>query len=110
MKLPQELINKIESSFGPSNEKRSRVRPCRIRVNGRFVVTRSNKTVWRNIGHAKLAALNHLEHSVGGDDLRRITGYCRYDVHKLVLRELEKSGIIQYVEVSEGDLAELKNG
>lgn len=109
MNLSQELIEKIGSTFRPSNEKRRRARPCRIKFNGEFVVTRSNKTVWQNIGHAKAAALCHLEYAIPGDGLRKETGYNGYDVQKRVLRELERIGAIQYVEASESELVELKN-
>lgn len=90
IKITPEMLTKIENSFGHNNElKQRKTKPCRIKFNGKFVVTISEKTIWRNIGFAKLALNHHLQN-------------CNvYDYYKCkeLRKQLEKSGHIEYVEV-----------
>ena len=55
----KKFIDIVEKSF-PENGRNRKVKPCRIKFNGKFITTTSGKTVWKARGHAKCAFLNHL--------------------------------------------------
>lgn len=95
MNITPETISVIESSFTKNKSPKTvKTRPCRIMFNGSYITTNSGKTVWRNKGFAKSALLNHLQSS---HDVCGLVG--GYSVIKNLRDELEKAGLIQYVEV-----------
>ncbi|RTL01308.1 MAG: hypothetical protein EKK57_04955 [Proteobacteria bacterium] len=101
MNITPELITTIQRSFKTEKSPKTvKTRPCRIKFYGNFIVTHSGKTVWRNIGFAKSALLCHLQldsticHLIGG-----------YYNAKELRTELEKAGLIEYVEVDIEDFA-----
>lgn len=110
MNIPPEVIDAIKSSFENAKcPKTVRTRPCRIKFNGEFITTRSKKTVWRNKGFAKAALLNHLQ-PIGAAINQYILkknalththhhAYVDSRIVKELRDELEKLGIIEYVEV-----------
>lgn len=61
MKTKEELIQIGLDSFKRSPESTRKWVPVRIRINGQFIKTDSNKSVWKCIGHAKNALRNHLD-------------------------------------------------
>ena len=118
MNIPPEVIAAIDNSFEKAKlPKTVRTRPCRIKFNGEFITTRSKKTVWRNKGFAKAALLNHLhERPIGAainqyilkkNALTSTHHYSYVDsrIIKELRDELEKLGIIEYVEVELEDFA-----
>jgi hypothetical protein len=60
--FPQPMIDEVVKSFRTDNSiaKFKKLSPCRVMVNGKFIVTNSGKTVWRRVGDAKSAVKNHL--------------------------------------------------
>lgn len=91
--LNQELISEIEKTFGFKNKIKKQT-PYRVKFNGQFIITSSNKTVWNGIGPAKAAIINHLQ--CWASELG--VGYYKC---KELKDELEKQGIIEYVALSE---------
>jgi len=104
MNIPPEVIAAIKSSFENAKcPKTVKTRPC--------------KTVWRNKGFAKAALLNHLhERPIGAainqyilkkNALTSTHHYSYVDsrIIKELRDELEKLGIIEYVEVDLEDFA-----
>jgi hypothetical protein len=116
MNIPPEVIAAIKSSFENAKyPKTVKTRPCRIKFNGEFITTSSKKTVWRNKGFAKSALLNHLQpigaainqYILKKNALTSTHHYSYVDsrIIKELRDELEKLGIIEYVEVDMEDFA-----
>jgi len=117
MNIPPEVIAAINDTFEKAKlSKTIKTRPCRIKFNGEFITTSSKKTVWRNIGFAKSALLHHLhsryiaiainKYILNKQGTDRDLAYLgtQYDL-KTLRDELEKLGIIEYVEVDIEDFA-----
>lgn len=116
MSIPPEVIEAIEKSLLASKPPKTvKTRPCRIKFNGEFITTSSKKTVWRNKAFAKTALLNHLRSgsiaiainkyilNKQGPD-RNLCYLSGYEL-KTLRDELEKLGIIEYIEVDIEDFA-----
>ena len=59
-----DLTNAVEQTFDTNPRQiRKKQQPYRVKVNGKYIVTDSQKTVWPNIGGAKNAIRNHLNNS-----------------------------------------------
>jgi hypothetical protein len=121
MNIPPEVLKAVEESFLESKyPKTVKTRPCRIKFNGKFITTCSKKTVWRNKAFAKSALLNHLRSgsiakainkyilNKQGPDRNLTSVLGSYEL-KTLRDELEKQGIIEFVEVDMEDFAIQKN-
>ena len=113
MNITQIELTLIENSFKQQPWSRVKTRPCRIKFNGKFITTTSKKTVWRNIGFAKNALLNHFQQDYTLRELAGIlsegnpvNGHRRC---KELIRELEIRNLIEYVEVDISEYAEEKD-
>lgn len=113
-----ELTAVVESTFGtPVDKKRRKQTPHRVKVNGKYIVTQSKKTVWPSIGAAKNAIRNHIETS---DDLRKwilklqmqdavnadrgVQLYYSYSkINDEIIQYLESNNIIEYVPYTDGE-------
>lgn len=113
-----ELTAVVESTFGtPVYKKRRKQTPHRVKVNGKYIVTQSKKTVWPSIGAAKNAIRNHIETS---DDLRKwilklqmkdavnadrgVQLYYSYSkINDEIIQYLESNNIIEYVPYTDGE-------
>lgn len=117
MNIPPEVLKAVEESFLESKyPKTVKTRPCRIKFNGKFITTGSKKTVWRNKAFAKTALLNHLHSGYiaiainkyilnkQGPDRNLTSVLGSYEL-KTLRDELEKQGIIEFVEVDMEDFA-----
>lgn len=53
---PSELANVVGSTFKNSEDhlKRKKKQPHRVKCNGKYITTESNKTIWPSIGAAKM--------------------------------------------------------
>ena len=96
MNINPALISKIKSTFKKKEPKTDKTRPCRIMLEDEFITTGSNKTVWRNIGFAKSALLNHFTTYVIPND----TKSC-----KLLISMLVSEGYIKFIEVDIEDFS-----
>jgi hypothetical protein len=96
-------IARLKQSFRGFNQplKSRKSIPHRIRFNGEFITTDSNKTIWRTKGHAKSALLNHFHMSIGYGDKFLKDHFPQCKTLKELMLFLEKAGIIQYVEFLE---------
>ena len=110
IKIPidNRLISTIEQTFLGKNSTTVKTKPCRIKFNGKFITTESKKAVWRNIGFAKSALLNHFncQHTVS-QYLKSTynVDYTYGSVNKQLIRDLETAGVIEYIEVDVESLA-----
>ncbi len=113
-----ELTAVVESTFGiPVDKKRKKQTPHRVKVNGKYIVTESKKTLWPSIGAAKNAIRNHIETS---DDLRKwilklqvqdavnadrgVQLYYSYSkINDEIIQYLESNNIIEYVPYTDGE-------
>ncbi len=96
-------LDKIASTFTHPKDA-SKTAPHRVKFLGKFVVTESGKTLWRTKGHAKLAVFNHFYSNRGFNALVKKlfnTDYARNDDIRLVIKELEEQGYLEYVPVVE---------
>ena len=113
-----ELTAAVESTFElPGDKKRKNQQPHRVKVNGKYIVTDSKKTVWSSIGAAKNAIRNHIStsnelkkwirnyeiqnanHSVKGVPI-----YYDYSkVHEEIIKYLESNNVIEYVPYTDGE-------
>lgn len=58
----EEFLKQVLESLSPSDLKQKRKpRPCRIKLNGKFIKTSSGKTLWNNPGFAKNAIIYHVK-------------------------------------------------
>ena len=120
MNIPPEVIGAIEKSFLATKfPKTVKTRPCRIKFNGEFITTKSKKTVWRNKGFAKSAFLHHIKSSIiiSSAILEfilkaklvnqpwQVIDYIKSETYKQIVDELEKQGIVEYIEVDMEDFA-----
>ena len=120
MNIPSEVIQAIEQSFAVTKTPKTvKTRPCRIKFNGEFITTGSKKTVWRNKGFAKAALLNHIKSiPIISSAIREfilkeklankpwnVVDYIKSETYKQIAEELEKQGIVEYVEVDIEDFA-----
>jgi len=110
IKIPidAQLISNIEQTFLERNSTTVKTKPCRIKFNGKFITTESKKTVWRNIGFAKSALLNHFNCQSTVSHYLKSTynvDYAYGDVNKQLIRDLEAAGVIEYIEVDVESLA-----
>ena len=100
LKIPQEIVDNIVNSFLPAST--GKTKPCRIKINGQFIATNSKKTMWRNIGFARSALLNHFGGSSEVKDI--VIKHFGEDFYykkgvKVILVELEKMKVIEFVEI-----------
>ena len=120
MNIPPEVIQAIGQSFAVTKTPKTvKTRPCRIKFNGEFITTGSKKTVWRNKGFAKAALLNHIKSiPIISSAIREfilkeklankpwnVVDYIKSETYKQIAEELEKQGIVEYVEVDIEDFA-----
>lgn len=106
--ITPELIQVIEITFSNRGSKTVKTKPRRIKFNGQFITTESKKTVWRNIGFAKSALLNHLNSQLILSVYIKKTfnmDYVYGTVCKQIIRDLEKAGVVEYIEVDVETLA-----
>lgn len=106
VKITQDLINVVSATFVKKTST-VKTKPCRVKFEGQFITTESGKTVWRNIGFAKSAMLNHLNSQLAiSVYLQKILGtpYVYGKIVKEMLRELERAGVVEYVEVNDESL------
>lgn len=105
MKYKKESIEYFCSKFKFEDPKKKKVKSCRIKVNGQFIVMPNGKTVWRRIGHAKSALVNAL-----GSKFTFVDSITGIEGFKLNYREadkyyqnfidfLQKEGILEFVEI-----------
>jgi uncharacterized protein with WD repeat len=113
-----ELTAVVGSTFGiPVDKKRRKQTPHRVKVNGKYIVTESKKTIWPSIGAAKNAIRNHIETS---DDLKKwirklevqdainadrgVPLNYRYSkINDEIIQYLEINNIIEYVPYTDGE-------
>ena len=64
MDFPKSLIEEATNSFITLEELtvKKKLSPCRITINGKFIITNSGKSVWKRVGDAKCAIRYQLEH------------------------------------------------
>ncbi len=98
--VPQEVVNEITNSFLPAST--GKTKPCRIKIKGQFIATNSKKTMWRNIGFARSALLNHFSGSSAVKDI--VIKHFGEDFYykkgtKAILVELERLKVIEFVEI-----------
>ena len=108
IQINDSLISAIELTFSNRNSTTVKTKPCRIKFNGKFITTESKKTVWRNIGFAKSALLNHLNCQYTISQYLKSTHNLDYtygSVNKKLIRDLEAAGVIEYIEVDVESLA-----
>ena len=120
MNIPIEVIQAIGQSFAVTKTPKTvKTRPCRIKFNGEFITTGSKKTVWRNKGFAKAALLNHIKSiPIISSAIREfilkeklankpwnVVDYIKSETYKQIADELEKQGIVEYIEVDIEDFA-----
>ena len=120
MNIPPEVIQAIGQSFAVTKTPKTvKTRPCRIKFNGEFITTGSKKTVWRNKGFAKAALLNHIKSiPIISSAIREfilkeklankpwnVVDYIKSETYKQIADELEKQGIVEYIEVDIEDFA-----
>lgn len=92
-------LQKIASTFAYPKSTNKTV-PHRVKFLGEFIVTESGKTLWRTKGHAKLAVFNHFYSNREFNALVNKlfnTDYARNDDIRLVIKELEEQGYLEYV-------------
>lgn len=98
--IPKEVVDKITNSFLPAST--GKTKPYRIKINGQFIAMTSKKTMWRNIGFARSALLNHVSGNGGVKDI--IIKHFGTDFYykkgfKVILVELERLKVIEFVEI-----------
>jgi hypothetical protein len=123
MKITTELIQSLESSFIYKDHKTKKQTPYRVKFNGKFITTKSKKTIWPSIGAAKNALLLHLSCEYHHDvtpsghrtrlwcgkllPLEFYTEKCGYNENlylprkffSILITELEKQKIIEFIPV-----------
>lgn len=99
--MENEELYFIGATFLPTKElKNKKLKLCRIKFRGDFITTVTGKTIWKAKSHAKSALLHHFE--CVAKDLkflkRGIYGLVDKESIKKLIRELENSNIIEYIE------------
>ena len=100
--MNSEDLNVVMKSFKYSTStdlKKSR--PCRMKIDGKFITTVSGKTVWRRTCDAKNALHHHIKRVVG------------YGVAKEVYNHLISNSLVEFVPLSDlciSDLTRVENG
>lgn len=113
------FYERAEESLKPKTHKKKKSSCTRIKFDGEFITTHSNKTVWRTPAHAKSALKNHLAgienqvfHEIGFQRMRQ-HGWERYGKdavgHQFVDKMLE-NGRLEFVPVDEKTYIETSQG
>ena len=114
-----ELTSVVASTFANADDRlnRRKKQPHRVKCNGKYIITESEKTVWPSIGAAKNAVRNHLNNSHelnhwlktlrvkdASDRDDAISSYYsnRKDMVQII-EYLEKNNIIEYVPYTDGE-------
>ncbi len=80
------------------------IKPVRVKVNGKYIYTKSGKSLWKTVGHAKSAIKHHfcsmyqnpLEKEVYYGN--QATGYKEHNaVWAGFIKHLEEKGILEFV-------------
>lgn len=101
--LDPKLVAAIEQSFIPDRRDYPiKTKPCRVKFKGNFIVTINGKTIWRNKGFAKISLGHHLNAS---SDVFKFIGNNRAPD---IIKELEQTGLIEFVEVEVEEFAVAK--
>lgn len=92
-----------------AEKKPSKIKPCRIKLDGKFLVLNSGKTIWKRKGDAKSAFKNNFSSYRSGGLVYEVEkGLApqgnyerRNEVWRQFVAELERQGILEFVEVDE---------
>ena len=106
--MNQQLIGATFTYKKPSTVK---TKPCRILFQQKYITTQSGKNIWRNLGFAKLALLNHITSTVNNRFDGSRPGWqnrLSNSEAKVLIAELVDSGVIQFVEAEIESFAESK--
>lgn len=113
-----DLTAAVESSFKQADDQinRRKSKPHRVKVNGKYIITDSNKTVWPSIGAAKNAIRNHIGNSMAISNWvyamdqnkspfdRLFSSTPLYsDIKDEIIKVLESNKIIVYVPYTDGE-------
>lgn len=114
-----DLIAMVESTFlsQVKHLTKKKQQPHRVKLNGKYIVTNSKKTIWPNIGAAKNAVRNHFNgDTVLAKWIRKIelqnaannnsavsVYYSYHDIEAQIVKYLEANGFIEYVPYTEGE-------
>ena len=108
MKITDKTISIIGNTFKDEEPRTVRTKPCCIKFNGKFITTKSKKTVWRNIGFAKSAFISHIKSSGIRLHLAECLGLkddYRYCFLKDLVKELQELKVLEFVEVDNSTFA-----
>ena len=106
--IDQDVLTQIDATFVKKDHHLRKSTPCRVRFLGKFITTKSGKTLWRTVGHAKSAILNHFEQQCGSYHGKKNLpflprsqyGYVDGETMKGFIRQLESEGHLEYVPVN----------
>jgi hypothetical protein len=114
-----ELTSVVASTFANADDRlnRRKKQPHRVKCNGKYIITESEKTVWPSIGAAKNAVRNHLNTSNElnnwlkrlrvNDAANRDAAVSPYYSNRKdmvqIIEYLEKNNIIEYVPYTDGE-------
>jgi predicted sulfurtransferase len=114
-----ELKAIVESTFKQADNPIAtrKQKPHRVKLNGKYIVTDSRKTIWPSIGAAKNAIRNHISNSMELSkwisELEKANGsnqpkvytysYSYDDIKNEIIKLLESNNIIEYVPYTDGE-------
>lgn len=96
-------------SLTPKETKRKLTKVTRILFDGEFVTTFSNKTVWRQLGHAKSALKNHMT-EIEYKQQRQVKNYLCSGFAEKFINSMVECGRLKFVEVDAAEFVKIKQG
>lgn len=101
-----DVVTALENTFKRPTRNIRKIKPHRVKFNGKFITTQSGKTVWNNIGAAKNAIRLHLTYEEEilnkmFDPNGSSSYYTSRDIITEVMKQLEAIKMLEFVPVND---------
>jgi transposase len=106
----REFEERAIKSLAPKTHKNKKSKITRIKFDGQFITTTSNKTVWRTKSFAASALRGHLD-PIADAVVRHEKDYIRMTPHvDKFIQDMQNSGRLEFVTASAEDFANISQG
>lgn len=109
IQIDPKWLDILRKSAKVAESKPKKIKPCRIKLDGKFLTLDSGKTIWKRKGDAKSAFKNNFSRYAKGGLVYEVETALapqgnyekRNEMWRAFVKELEAQGIVEFVEVDE---------